>query len=122
MPTSLTSLHTAAALARSFDALITEIAPDVPVRHLVAGDLRDTAHAEEADSRETRAQVRAVAAGGRILVVATLESSLAPATNLIRDVASKADRKVAVATLLAEAAYYAEVADAVRQGAPEADS
>jgi hypothetical protein len=167
----LTFLHTAAALAPSFDAIVSEIAPDVPVRHLIAGDLLDTARAEGADSHTTRAQVRdavlhavsggagvvlctcstigdpaeraaadtdatvmrvdrpmaerAVEAGGGILVVATLESTLGPTTDLLRKVASAAGREATISTLLADAAwakfsvgdlpgYYAEIANAVR--------
>ncbi|MAF11842.1 arylsulfatase [Candidatus Poribacteria bacterium] len=179
MPKSLTFLHTAAPLAPSFDELASEIAPDVPVRHLIAGDLLDMARAEGPDATATRSQVRdavlhavaagarvvlctcstigdpaeraaadadavvmrvdrpmaerAVAAGSRILVVATLESTLGPTTDLIRDAAAKAGRDVTVSTLLADAAwakfeagdadgYYAEIASAVKAGAGDADA
>ncbi|MBT3269135.1 hypothetical protein HN371_18465 [Candidatus Poribacteria bacterium] len=179
MPTSLTFLHTAAPLAPSFDELVTEIAPDVPVRHLIAGDLLDTARAEGPDSVAARAQVRdavlhavaggarvvlctcstigdpaertasdarrtvmrvdrpmaerAVEAGSRILVVATLESTLGPTTDLIRDAAAKAGRDVEISTLLADAAwakfeagdadgYHAAIATAVKAGAGDVDA
>ena len=146
MPETLTFLHTAAALVSAFDGICGEVAPDVPTRHLVAGDLLDVARAHGADTPVTRSAVQAavanavdggarvvlctcstigdpaenadvgavvlrvdrpmaesaVEAGSRILVVATLESTLGPTTDLIRDAAAKLGRDVALSTLLAE--------------------
>ncbi len=70
---------------------------------------------------------RAVAAGSPILVVAVLESTLAPTCGLLRDIAQQAGRTPVLRTLLCEApwarfeagereAYHTEIAAAVRRG------
>jgi hypothetical protein len=177
VPETLTCLHTAAALVPAFDVLCGEIAPDVPVRHLIAGDLLAAArtHGAEADvTREAvqaavanavdggarvvlctcstigdpaeRADVdavvmrvdrpmaeRAVKAGSRILVVATLQSTVGPTTDLIRDVAAKLERDISLSTLVAEKAwarfeagdtsgYYAEIVDAIAKSPEVVDA
>ncbi len=75
----------------------------------------------------------AVAAGSRILVVVTLQSTIRPTTDLIRDAAEKLGRPVALSTLLAEAAwarfeagdadgYYAEITDTVTKCSGDVDA
>ena len=76
---------------------------------------------------------RAVEAGSRVLVVASLESTVGPTTDLIRDAAENAGTDITLSTVVAEAAwakfeagdldgYYAEVADAVARNAEGVDA
>jgi hypothetical protein len=74
---------------------------------------------------------RAIAAGSPILVVAALESTLAPTCELLRDTAKRQGRTPVLRTLLCDgawpffeagerAAYHAEIAAAVRRGRGDA--
>jgi hypothetical protein len=74
---------------------------------------------------------RALAAGSPILVVAALESTLAPTCSLLRDTAERQGRTPVLRTLLCEtawahfeagerAAYHAEIARAVRRSCGDA--
>ena len=142
----LTLFHTAASNRDLFDALLKQIAPDVPVRHVVdeailrearaAGAVTDTmiarvdsemanvlrnasfvlctcstigGLAEQASERVLRVDrpmaERAVSLGSRILVAATLQSTLGPTQSLLMDVACAMNRPIHLTELFIESAW-----------------
>ncbi len=141
----LTFLHTAPMHVDTFDALLRELAPGMPVRHIVdeavLREARDAGRLTEAIETRVRAQVhalrdapvvlctcstiggcaeaagtnvirvdrpmaeRAVQIGRRIIVAATLSSTLEPTKALILDEARKQGRPVDVIEVLCEGAW-----------------
>lgn len=178
MPQTLTLFHTAPANVATFDRLLAELAPAVPVNHVIDEDvLRDAraagsvtpeiarriadaildaakqdarvilctcstigASAEEA-GRLTTVPVlrvdrpmaeRAVATGSRIVVAATLASTLEPTRELILDEARKAGKEVQIIELFCdgawakleqegEAVYFEEIAKWLREAVSSGD-
>lgn len=178
MERTLTFLHTSPVHIPTFDDLLAEIAPDMPVRHIVdesllqeareAGAIRPQlrqkiintivdaiAHdarvllctcstiggcAEEI-GRQTTASVlridrpmaeRAVTLGPRILVAATVASTLAPTKELISNAARRANKPAQLIEVLSESAwtkfeqgdqegYLQEIANQLRHAAPSGD-
>ncbi len=142
----LVLFHTAQSNAELFDALLKQIAPDVPVQHIVdeailrearaAGAVTDTmitrvdttmsqviSHdsfvlctcstigglAEQTSERVLRVDrpmaERAVSLGPRILVAATLQSTLEPTRALLMDVACAMNRPIHLTELFIESAW-----------------
>lgn len=173
----LTLFHTAATNEPLFAALLSEIAPDIPVRHIVDETILPYARAhgvnEQLQQRVTdtilgavnegsevvlctcstiggcaenvQAQTdkvvqrvdramaeKAVAIGARVLVAATLASTLAPTCELIRDAAAKAGKEVELVEVFCASAwpkfeagdregYFAEIAAELRKAATQGD-
>ena len=178
MPETLTFLHTAPVLVDTFNRLIDEVAPDVPVRHIVdesllqeardrgeitpdlsrrVGDLileavkQDArvvlctcstigACAEDANRLTDRPVLRvdrpmaekAVSLGSRIVVAASLESTIPPTRELIIAVAREAKKEIEIVDLLCASAwerleagdqkgYVQEVANELKTAASKGD-
>jgi hypothetical protein len=178
MEKTLTFLHTSPVHIPTFDGLLAEIAPDIPVRHIVDESLLQEAcetgsilpplkqkitdtiieaivHdasvllctcstiggcAEEIGWQTTTPVLRvdrpmaerAVTLGPRILVAATVASTLEPTKALILDEARRANKSVEIIEVLCESAwarfahrdqqgYLQEIATQLRQAAPLAD-
>lgn len=178
MEKTLTFLHTSPVHIPTFDGLLAEIAPNIPVRHIVDESLLQEAReagtifpqlrqritdtivdaiaqnarvllctcstiggcAEEI-GRQTTAPVlrvdrpmaeRAVTLGSRILVVATVASTLAPTKELITDTARRANKPVQLIEVLCESAwtkfeqgdqegYLQEITNQLHHAAPSGD-
>ena len=173
----LTLFHTAATNEPLFANLLNEIAPDVPVRHIVdetilpyarehgvneqlqqrvadtilgaiqhgsevvlctCSTIGGCAEAVQAGTDKTVQRVdramaeKAVALGSRILVAATLASTLQPTCELVRDAAAKAGKEVELIEVLCASAwpkfeagdregYFAEIAAELRNVAAQGD-
>jgi hypothetical protein len=171
---TLTFLHTSPAHIATFEQLLAELAPDIPVQHLVDVRLLDDARtfgltpdlteriartldaagaavvvctcstiggaAEQAYRADGPAILRidrpmaerAIAAGSRIIIAATLASTLAPTRQLLLDVARQAGKAVTLIDVLCEGAwayferddqraYLEAIAGCLRQAAPAGD-
>jgi hypothetical protein len=178
MEKTLTFLHTSPVHIPTFDGLLAEIAPGIPVRHIVDESLLQEAReagtilpqlrqritdtildaiahdarvllctcstiggcAEEIGQQTTTPVLRvdrpmaekAVTLGPRILVVATVASTLAPTKELIADAARRANKSVQLIEVLCELAwekfaqgdqegYLQEIANQLRHAAPSGD-
>lgn len=173
----LTFFHTAATNESLFAALLNEIAPEVPSRHIVdetilpyarehgvndelqhrvadtiLGAIQDgsevvlctcstiggCAEAVQADTDKTVQRVdramaeKAVALGSRILVAATLASTLQPTCELVGDAATKAGKDVEIIEVFCASAwpkfeagdregYFAEIAAELQNVATQGD-
>ncbi|HEX4945623.1 MAG TPA: aspartate/glutamate racemase family protein [Blastocatellia bacterium] len=173
----LTLFHTAATNEPLFAALLHDIAPDIPVRHIVdetilpharehgvdqqlqqrvtdtiLGAVNDGSDVvlctcstiggcaeatqsltDKAVQRVDRAMAeKAVNIGSRILVAATLASTLAPTCDLVRDAAAKAGKDIAIIEVLCANAwakfeagdregYFADIAAELRNVATQGD-
>jgi hypothetical protein len=174
VPQTLTLFHTAPSNVATFDRLLAELAPAVPVNHIIDESVLRDARAAGAvtpdiagriantilEAAKQNARVilctcstiggcaedagrfvsipvlrvdrpmaeRAVATGARIIVAATLASTLEPTRELVLDEARKAGKKVQVIELFCdgawakfeqegEVAYFAEIARWLREAA-----
>ena len=173
----LALLHTSPIHVTTFDALIKEFAPHIPVKHFVeesllqetidTGDMtpalaqriKHTVHAAQTEGAtvvlctcstigscaettqlENGAVIRvdrpmaekAVETGSRIIVAATLQSTLEPTTDLILEAAQQAGREVQIIELLCASAwakfkqgdqqgYLTDIAHHLHQAAPQGD-
>lgn len=114
-PGRLTLLHTAPANVAAFSLLLAELAPGVPVRHVLAADLLDDARADgitpELRGRVAE-QVRRASDGGASVVLCTCstigdcaETSLVPAgVTVLRVDRAMAERAVATGPRIGVAA------------------
>lgn len=176
MTSTLTFLHTSPVHIERFDSLVAQLAPGIPVRHLVAESLLQEAResgitpdlaqrvqailAEAAPQSgvilctcstlggcaeqlgpQTGSQVirvdrpmaeKAVSMGRRIIIAATLASTLEPTRALILEAAQAAGREVELIDLLCESAwarfeqgdqdgYRHEIAASLREAAAQGD-
>lgn len=178
MTKTLTFLHTSPVHVATFDRLCSELAPDVPVRHVVDESLLREAReagritpelaqrvtrtvleaveagagtvlctcstiggcAEDASQETIRPVLRvdramaeqAVAIGPRIVVAATLASTVEATRELIIDAAARAGRQVTITIVVCEAAwahfergdqalYLQAIAEALRAAAEDSD-
>ncbi|MBL8208630.1 MAG: hypothetical protein JNM09_30645 [Blastocatellia bacterium] len=173
----LTLFHTAATNEPLFASLLNEIAPDLPVRHLIdetilpyarehgvnaqlqqrvsdtiLGAINDGSEVvlctcstiggcaeavqpltEKTVQRVDRAMAeKAVSIGARIIVAATLASTLPPTCELVRDAAAKAGKDVEIIEVFCASAwpkfeagdrdgYFADIATELRNVAPNGD-
>jgi len=147
---SLTLIHTVSALADTFDELLSELAPDIPVRHVVCEELlKDALTAGEltADIRRRTSETvlaeagkgpgvvlctcstvgpgaddarpftdipvlrvdrpmaeQAVRLGRRIVVCATVDTTIRPTLELLDDTARRLDREVELIPVVFESA------------------
>lgn len=175
---SLTLVHTVPALADTFDQLLAELAPDVPVRHVVHGELlRDALAAGEltaeirgrtskallveaakgpgvvlctcstvgpgADDARAAAAIpvlrvdrpmaeQAVALGKRIVVAATVDTTIGPTLDLLDETARRLGREIELRPVVFDAAraklldgdaegYARIIADGLHGAATDAD-
>ena len=179
MTRSLAFLHTSPVHIQTFDALLAELAPDIPARHIVDASLLSEACAsggvtpalrervemilltaieeqdaavmvctcssigaiaEAVNSRSPATLMRidrpmateAVAPGSRIIVAATLSTTLIPTRELILSVAHEVGKEVQITELLCDSAwrqfeqgnqeaYLREVADNLQSAASHGD-
>jgi hypothetical protein len=179
MARSLSFLHTSPVHIQTFDALLTELAPDIPARHIVDTSLLHEACASggvtfalrervektllsaieaqdaavmvctcssigsvaEAVNGRTHATLmridrpmatEAVVLGSRIIVAATLSTTLIPTRELILSVARQTGKEVQIIELLCDSAwrqfeqgnqeaYLREVADNLQNAATQGD-
>jgi hypothetical protein len=147
---SLTLVHTVPALADTFDQLLAELAPEIPVRHVMCGELlRDALAAGEltaeirrrtaeaikvearkgpgvvlctcstvgpgADDARSSAEIpvlridrpmaeEAVGLGKRIVVCATVDTTIRPTLDLLDETARRLGREVELVPVIFEAA------------------
>lgn len=178
MKKTLTFLHTSPVHIPTFDGLLAEITPDIPVRHIVDESLLQAARAAGAILPQLRQKItdtilkafthdarvllctcstiggcaeeigqqtttpvlrvdrpmaaKAVTLGSRILIAATVASTLAPTKELIFDKARRANKSVQLIEVLCESAwkkfeqddqegYLQEIANQLRHVAPSGD-
>ncbi len=176
--TGIAFLHTAQVHEPTFAGLMSSLAPDIPVCHIVDDSLLSDAMAAGEVTEDVRHRIgerlrqaagrdvgliictcstiggvaetldgalgipvmridramaeRAVELGPRIVVAACIESTIAPTTDLLAQVAGESGRRMTVTTLVIDGAwdkflagdldgYHAAIADGLRDAAGEAD-